>query len=479
MKKYGVLLPVFSLPGKGGIGRFGDAYPFIDFLAEAGQDFWQILPLLKADYSGSPYQSDSAFAIDPMYIDPYLLIADGYLMPEEVLDTSREKRAERKQTEMLKTAYSRFKTSPPEDYADFLSESGFWLDDYALFSVIAESEGTPDFTKWKDTLSRRESAALDRYRKEHADSMDFIKFVQYEADRQWQGVRAYAAKKGIKIIGDLPMYVSHASADVWANREIFMLDEDGRPTLVAGVPPDAFTEDGQLWGNPVYNIPEMRKSGYAWQMLRFKRTARLCDVVRLDHFRGYESFYAVKAGSPNARKGEWLEGLGAEFFDLIAAKFPSLEIIAEDLGIVTDAVRELIKHTGYPNMKVLQFGLDGDLENDHLPKNYSENCVAYTGTHDNDTCVGWYKSLSLKEKRAVKRLVKKRLTENISDAMIRALIESKAKYVIVPMQDWLREGHASRINLPGSVGSHNWTYRLSAIPDRKTASRMRKITHRE
>ena len=482
MKKCGVLMPIFSLPGKCDMGTFGEgAYAFVDFLAEAGQDFWQILPLLKADYSGSPYQSDSAFAIDPLYIDPYMLAKEYSLELSDIPTYTGSPRVVRRDGEwerILRKAYASSKQNPEDGFSEFAKKSSYWLDDYALFCALGESEGTYDFTLWKDEYAYRNGKALEKYEADNAEKIEFIKFVQYIANGQWTRLKSYAAQKSIRIIGDLPMYVSHASADVWAHRDMFMLDESGRPTLVAGVPPDAFTEDGQLWGNPVYDWQALEKAGYSWWLDRFRRTAELCDVVRLDHFRGFESFYAVKAGATNARKGEWLEGGGEKFFDRVNERFPSLEMIAEDLGVVTDKVRALIAHVGYPNMKVLQFGLDGNKENEHLFVNYSENCIAYTGTHDNDTMLGWYDSLSHKGRRMARRLLRKGLFENVPSVAISRLLESRAKYVVIPMQDWLSLGGEARINLPGSVGAFNWSYRLMSVPDVKLARRMRLMSEK-
>ena len=482
MQKHGVLLPVFSLPGRRSVGTLGKgAYEFIDFLKEAGQDFWQILPLCPADPEGSPYRSDSAFACDPAFIDPYILAEEGLLKESEIPPCGRFKRVrrnEKEQNALLKRAFERFEQAPAFDFEEFVRTESYWLDDYALFVSLKQSEGSEDFTAWKKEYAFRDGKALSIYAEEHKRDIDFVKFVQYEFGKQWAALRAYAAKKGIKIIGDMPMYVAPSSADVWGVPEIFSLDESLAPKLVAGVPPDAFTADGQLWGNPVYDWEKLKASGYKWWLDRFRRASELCDVVRLDHFRGFESFYAVKAGAPNARVGEWIKGGGAEFFDVVNRRFPELEIIAEDLGVITDDVRELIARTGYPNMKVLQFGLDGDEKNEHNPVNYGENCVAYTGTHDNDTCKGWYASLFSWQKRAARKGTGKRLFESISAAMIRTLYESRAKCVIVPIQDFLGEGHAARVNTPGTVGAYNWSYRLGAAPSGNIAKKMRSMAEK-
>ncbi len=476
MQKCGVLLPVFSLPGKRSVGTLGDgAYEFIDFLAEAGQSYWQILPLCPADSEGSPYRSDSAFACDSAFIDPYILACDGLLKESEIPPCEPSKRVSRRDDEqngLLKKAFARFEKSPPKDYEDYKRAESYWLENYALFCALKESEGTADFTAWKNEYKFRDEKALKEYAKERCREIEFVRFVQYEFDRQWRALKEYAECRGIKIMGDMPMYVAPSSADVWGAPEIFSLDENLAPKLVAGVPPDAFTADGQLWGNPVYDWERLEESGYAWWLDRFRRASELYDVVRLDHFRGFESFYAVKAGAENARIGEWIKGGGEKFFDAVKKAYPKLEIIAEDLGVITDDVRALIAHTHFSNMKVLQFGLDGDERNEHNPARYGINSVAYTVTHDKDTCKGWYASLFSWQKREARKGTKKKLFESIADAMIRTLYESKAKWVIIPMQDFLGEGHESRINTPGTVGAHNWTYRLSSVPSLKIAKKM-------
>lgn len=315
-------------------------------------------------------------------------------------------------------------------------------------------------------------------KEKNADELGFYKFLQYEFSLQYESLKTYANGKGIKIIGDMPIYVAHDSADVWANPEAFMLDENGREKLLAGCPPDAFSEDGQLWGNPVYDWAALKKTGYAWWLKRFRRAAALYDCLRLDHFRGFESFYAVKSGSVNARKGEWLKGPGTELFDKVSGLFPGLEMIAEDLGFITDKAREFVKKTGYPNMKVLQFGFGGGGDNEHLPRNYGENCVAYTGTHDNDTLKGWYDALSLREKIKVRRLIKARMFESIGAAAVRALYKSKASTVILPLADVLGCNAEYRINAPGTVDGKNWSVRFASLPSDKDAERLRLLVRR-
>ncbi len=478
MEKCGILLPLFSVPGKGGIGTVGEnAKRFIDFLAESGQDFWQILPLQTADYGGSPYASESAFACDVCYIDFDLLVKDGLLFSAETAafyekhsNNERAVRDESGRKELLKKAFCRFEKD--EQYRDFVKSQSYWLRDYALFVALKESHGGKSWADFETKYRLRDEKALNEFEKKNAESIEFVYFTQYLFFRQWRELIDYAHARGIKIIGDIPIYVSYDSADVWSHSELFMLDENKKPTVVAGCPPDDFNEDGQLWGNPVYDFDALKERGYDWWLDRFKRASKLYDIIRLDHFRGFESFYAVPADRSDARQGQWLKGCGREMFDVVERRFPDLEFIAEDLGFVTDGVRKLIKDTGFKNMKVLQFGLCDNSDSEHLPANFDTECVAYTGTHDNDTSRGWYESLTAKQRRLCRSRLKKKPLEKISHAMVRAVLNSRAKYVVIPLCDYLDENSSARINTPGVVSGRNWSYRLKAIPSGKIAEKM-------
>ena len=480
MEKCGVLLPVFSLCGEYGIGSFGrEAREFIDFLAAGEQDFWQVLPLTRADKSGSPYSSESAFAGDTDYIDLPSLVENGLLNEAETTalksSDARVARQREKRKQLLETAFSRF--AADSNYESFVEKQGYWLNDYALYMALKEVIGF-DWIDWDDRYRLRDKTALEQFERENKKKVDFYRFVQYLFDSQWQALRLYAASKKIEIIGDMPIYVCYESADVWSHPELFVIGEDMSPSLVAGCPPDGFTPDGQLWGNPVYDWQKNEESGFKWWLDRFGRNADLYDIVRLDHFRGFESFFAVKSGEKTARRGEWMSGPGMRLFERVRQKFPRMEIVAEDLGFITDEVRELIKKTGYPNMKVLQFGLDGGKKNEHYPKNYSFQCVAYTGTHDNNTTAGMYGELSLLKKAKVRRLVKAGFSEKFSRAAIRMLFDSKAKYVIVPYTDWIDCGKEGRINTPGSVSAANWSWRMRESPSLSIAEQMAQIKNR-
>ncbi len=478
MDKCGILLPLFSLAGRGGIGTAGDgAKRFLEFLSAAGQDFWQILPLQTADYGGSPYASESAFACDICYIDFDLLVRDGLLDRADVeafyaeCKSDRVERFKDERTALLKKAFCKFEKG--KEFENFVEERRNWLRDYALFVALKELHGGKCWVDFDEKYRLRDEKALKEFAEKNAEKLEFVYFGQYLFFRQWRELLDYAHSLNVKIIGDIPIYVSYDSADVWSHGELFMLGKDSRPTLEAGCPPDDFNEDGQLWGNPVYEWTALKNSGYRWWSERFNRAAELYDVVRLDHFRGFESFYAVEAGRADAKEGKWLKGCGRELFDIAKKEFPESEFIAEDLGFVTDGVRRLIEDTGFKNMKVLQFGLCDDADSEHLPKNFGSNCVAYTGTHDNDTARGWYESLSFEKKRLCRKRLKKRPFEKISRAMIRVLYASRAKYVVIPLYDFLNETSAARINTPGLVGKENWSYRLKELPGRELASKIR------
>lgn len=477
----GILLPISSLPSKYGIGTFGkEAYKFIDFLNASGQKYWQILPVGPVSYGDSPYQSFSSFAGNPYYIDLQMLIDDGLISIKEVesLDFGDNEnyidyeKLFNNRFELLYKIFKRNKNSFNEHVEKFKSEN-IWVEDYALFMALKYKNNQEMFLNWHEDLIQRNIVAIDNAKKQLSEEIDFWIFLQHLFYKQYFMLKEYANKKGVSIIGDMPIYVALDSADVWANSEMFMLDENKIPQMVAGVPPDDYSEEGQLWGNPLYDWEYMKKDHYKWWCERIKWSFKLYDAVRIDHFRGFDEFYAIPHDSLTAGNGTWLPAKGKELFDLIKLKFGNLNIIAEDLGFITQSVKELINYTGFLKMKVLQFAFDGDEKNPYLPQNYAENSVAYTGTHDNDTLLGWFNNLSDYDKQYVVRsldlendlanenLLNENSSENndISYFIIKKLLSSKSVICIIPIQDYLCLGSYARINVPSTMGS-NWRWRL-------------------
>lgn len=499
-RKCGVLLPVASLPSRYGIGCFSqDAYEFVNFLADAGQTYWQILPLGQTGYGDSPYQSFSTFAGNPYFIDPEELIERGYITREDAdrCDFGADPRTinyEKIYNHRYTLLWKAFENSPfalsvkspwrdsrydadRADFDAFVRESSDWLEDYALYSALKRFFGGESFIKWDEAIRLRTPQALAQYREKLADSIRFYEFQQYFFDRQWHRLKQYANEKGIRIVGDIPIYVAFDSADTWSHPELFYLDEKGYPVDVAGVPPDAFSSTGQLWGNPLYRWDYHKKTGYDWWMRRMKQCFSLYDVVRIDHFRGFDEYYAVPFGEKTAMNGEWRPGPGLDLFKTMKEKLGKKSIIAEDLGLLTDSVIRMVKQTGYPGMKILEFAFDGKSSNAYLPHNYGTNCIAYTGTHDNQTLKGWYDSLDRKTKKQVRTYVgissRARFPER---QIIRTLFMSVAGTVIVPIQDYLELGDEARINTPSTLGG-NWQWRL--LPGELTADlagRMRSLS---
>ncbi|MDE5990136.1 MAG: 4-alpha-glucanotransferase [Clostridia bacterium] len=463
-KKAGILLPIFSLPSKYSIGSLGKtAYKFIDFLKDCGQSFWQVLPLNPTIYGDSPYQSPSAFAGNHYFIDVDILVKDGLLDKEFAEGFVRE--SERidygylfeSRLFLLKKAFEKFNINAKE-YIEFKKENKFWLDDYALFMSIKEYNNNSEWSEWTDEEKFRKN--LPALRRKYAGSMEFWYFAQYEFFRQYAKLKKYANSKGIEIIGDMPIYVAYDSADVWANPQNYLLDKDLSPTLVAGVPPDLFSEDGQLWGNPIYDWKRMKRDKFSWWIDRLKVAYKLYDVIRIDHFRGFAGYYVVEKGEKTAKKGEWLKGIGSAFFEELNRQLPGAKIIAEDLGVITPDVRRLLHKTGYPGMKVLQFAF-GDENSDYLPKNIkSSNCIVYTGTHDNMTTPQWLDEISDREKDLFIKVCKPKKGEDLCDCLIRTAMLTKAKRAIIPMADYLGLGKEGRINAPSTTGD-NWTWRLN------------------
>lgn len=605
MRASGLLLPIFSLPGKYGIGCFSDeAYRFVDFVKEAGQKYWQILPVGPTGYGDSPYQSLSAFAGNPYFISPDTLVREELLTEEEAAeavyhkgtlrasnssDISDGETAEtaenvhpagtgRKEAgasdddsvdyawlyhtrePLLRKAYERWKQgkgpdTPPggdnrisEDrisesrisFKAFCRENAAWLPDYALFMALKKEHGGAGFMQWEQALRMREPAALEAARHRLADEIGFQTFLQYRFEVEWTALKAYANRQGISIIGDIPIYVPADSAEVWAYPELFQLREDGTCKAVAGVPPDGFSAIGQLWGNPLYDWDHHRQTGFAWWISRMRRCSSLFDIVRIDHFRGFDQYYAIPADSADARTGRWENGPGLDLFRAIEKEIPGLTIIAEDLGYITESVRRLVRDTGYPNMKVLEFAFDSrdsSGRESYLPYNYDKNCVVYTGTHDNETLVGWLDHILPQERDEVRAFTgldgayedsrtrdasedpvqardasedpvqaraasedpvtardtledpaqaraasedpaQARAAETIrlARAMVRAAMASVGNLCVIPMQDWLLLGDEARINTPSTTGG-NWVWRMrqgAASP--ALAAQIRKMT---
>jgi len=480
MRKCGVLMHISSLPSPYGIGNFGAcAYRFIDFLKDAGQSYWQILPLSPTGYGDSPYQAFSTFAGNHYLIDPDQLIGEGLLKQEEVdsfewgNDRNRVDfgKLYKNRCNMLRLAYERF--VPNEDYERFVEKNASWLYDYALFTVLKGLNGGNPWQQWPEALQKRDPIALEAQYKEHEDDIRFQCFLQYIFFRQWGALHAYAAEKGIRIIGDVPIYVPLDSADCWANPDNFLLDENGRPTAVAGCPPDTFSADGQLWGNPLYNWPKMKENGYSWWIRRLAAASDMYDDVRIDHFRGLESYWSVPAGDKTAAGGAWIKGPGIDFINAIRSALPASSFIAEDLGYMTSEVRQLQEDSGFPCMKVIQFGFDSGEPGEYLPHAYPENSVCYSGTHDNVTLAQWLEEASPAMIAHACAYLGLHSDEGYVHGMIRGCMASYSKLCVIQIQDYLELGASARMNFPGTLSTANWTWRAdSGFMTEELAQRM-------
>lgn len=473
----GILLHPTSLPGPYGIGDIGtQAYRFVDWLASTGCKLWQILPLGPTGYGDSPYQCFSAFAGNPYLISPDDLFADG-LLTQADLDGMKDLPASKvdfglfipKKLDLLLKAFQRFQANPEplrDDFNYFCAENASWLDDFALFMALKEANGGGAWNGWSADLRSRKKSALNKAKKELAVEIERYSFYQFLFFRQWTRLRKYANEKGIQIMGDIPIFVAYDSADVWANPDLFFLDEAGNPTVVAGVPPDLFSSTGQLWGNPLYNWKVHKKDGYAWWLSRVRSLLHSVDILRFDHFRGFAGYYEIPATDKTAEHGRWVPGPGKDLFravdeDLgngVIVPGTGLPIVAEDLGLITPDVIELLQAFDLPGMKVLQFGFTGP-DNPFLPHNYVPNCVAYTGTHDNDTAIGWFHSAPEHEKDFARRYLSVDGHDFAWD-LIRAVWKSVALFSIAPMQDVLALGGEARMNFPSRLGG-NWEWRMS------------------
>ena len=468
MRASGVLMPVSSLPSKYGIGCFSkEAFEFVDVLVKAGQSKWQVLPLGPTGYGDSPYQPFSTFAGNPYFIDLESLIDDKLLTKEEC-ESFHWGGSERyvdygsmynSRYPVLRKAFERF--VPDESYEEFCSREEHWLEDYCLFMAIKNNQNGALWTTWDEKLRTRDEAALEQKKVELKKEIDFYYFLQYEFDKQWRKVKKYANKKGIKIIGDLPIYVALDSADAWSNPKLFQMDEECLPSAVAGCPPDAFSATGQLWGNPLYDWDYHKETGYQWWIRRMRRSYELYDTVRIDHFRGFAEYYAIPAGDDHAMNGKWEPGPGIELFRAMEKALERVDVIAEDLGTLDEKVFDLLDETGYPGMKVLQFAFDSGAQNFYLPHNYKKNCVVYTGTHDNDTTRSWYCSLPDWVRDYTKAYLNNfdRPWDEIPWDFIRAAEGSVADLAIIPIGDLLCCGKEGRINHPSTLGE-NWKWRM-------------------
>ncbi|MGN2369634.1 4-alpha-glucanotransferase [Clostridium cagae] len=464
----GIIMHIASLPGEFGIGTFGkEAYEFADFLKESHQKYWQILPIGPTSYGDSPYQSFSAFAGNPYFIDFNLLKKDGLLESKDYSNLNFGKDKEDidyglifvEKMKVLRKAYERFKLNLPTDLKEF-EEENQWLDDYSLYMALKSKFELKSWQKWDIDIKLRKKEVLNKYREELKDEINLWKFIQYKFFEQWTNLKKYVNDLDIEIIGDIPIYVAEDSADIWANPKAFLLDEETLvPLKVSGCPPDNFAVTGQLWGNPIYNWDYIDKTNYKWWIDRMKQSSKLYDVIRIDHFRGFESYWSIPYGDPTAENGEWVKGPGMKLFNAIKKELGDIKIIAEDLGFLTDEVVKFREESGFPGMRVLQFAFVGDAANRDLPHNYEENCIAYTGTHDNNTFRGWLEKTGTEEEiEASIKYLGLNKEEGYSWGFIRGVWSSKAYLSIALIQDFLNLGNESRINVPSTLGQ-NWRWR--------------------
>jgi len=486
----GVLVHPTSFPGRYGIGDLGDAaYQFVDFLVKSKQSLWQVLPLGPTGYGDSPYQCFSAFAGNPLLISPDRLAREGYLPADALYDVPDF--PTRKvdfgpvityKNDLLKRAHVHFRASGTagqrEALDQFCAEQAGWLDDFALFMALKSHYMHRDggvWNTWPREIAFREPAAMEQWSEKLADQVDLFKFQQFLFFRQWLELKNYANQRGIRIVGDVPIFVAFDSADVWANPDLFYLKKDGSPSVIAGVPPDYFSETGQRWGNPLYRWRRMKQDDYAWWAVRLEMTFTQVDIVRIDHFRGLEAYWEIPAEEPTAVIGRWVKGPGAAFFRAMQKALGELPIIAEDLGVITPPVEKLRDQFGFPGMKILQFAFGGERNSDFLPHNFTPNCVVYTGTHDNETTIGWYHNASESERDHVRRYLA-RDGRDIAWDMIRLAYASVADTAIATMQDLMDLGNEARMNFPSKPsGNWHWRYTLEMLTD-EIAHRLCELT---
>ena len=475
-REAGILLSVTSLPSKYGIGCFDKAaYDFVDWLEKTGQSYWQILPLGATSHEGaydSPYQAYSAFAGNPYFISLDALVEEGVLTEQECAEADFGSDPRMVDYELLHTnrmpllrlAYERSNISRVEAYQHFVKENSWWLEDYALFMAVRSFFGNQIWTQWPEDIRMHYGYALDYYREKLYFDVEFHKYLQFKFYEQWSKLKKYANDKHIRIVGDIPIYVSPDGSDVWAHPEMFQLDENNMPTRIAGCPPDSFSADGQVWGNPLYRWDYHREQGYHWWVTRMWYSYKLYDMVRIDHFRGFDEDFSIPADTGLAKEGRWEKGPGMELFNTLKAQLGERSVIAEDLGLMTPGVRKLVKESGYPNMKVLEFAFDEEDVggvNEYLPHNYNPNCVVYTGTHDNETAAGWFAGRSKAEKEMIRDYLCDHKSHNylMYKHLIALALRSCAKICIIPLQDWLGLDNSARMNTPGTVDV-NWRWRL-------------------
>lgn len=472
-RQAGILLPVSSLPSPYGIGTLGQAArEWVDFLAAARQSCWQVLPMGPTSFGNSPYQSYSAFAGDALYIDLDLLCEDGLLGGKRLKKINWNGEAQKGaparvdydavragRGPLLRKAYENFKK--PKALSRFRKENAAWVEDYALFMALKEEHGGAPWYQWEEPLRLREPGAMKAARKALEKELGFHVFTQYIFFKQWEKLKKYAGKRGVKIIGDAPIYVSGDSADVWAHPELFQLDENNLPTAVAGCPPDAFSEDGQLWGNPLYRWDVMGEAGFGWWISRLRANLEMFDILRIDHFRGFESYWSIPYGDETAKNGKWCKGPGMKFIKAVNQALPGAAIIAEDLGMLTPGVHKLLAQSGYPGMKVLQFAFSAGEESSYLPHNLPKNAVVYTGTHDNDTTLNWLDTAAPADlEKAQDYLGFAAAGEQGVWSFIRGAMTSVCDLCVIPMQDYLCLGPEARVNTPSTVGPENWSWRM-------------------
>lgn len=464
----GILMHVSSLENPYGIGTFGkSAYEFVEFLKAAGQSYWQLLPLGPTGYGESPYQSPSTFAGNFLFIDLEILVGEKWLVAEDLEGLSQDKdktsvdykTVSQEKMVLLRKAFANNFKGHRRAIEAFFNQEKDWLEDYVLFMALKEAHGHQSWQTWPKALRQRDPATLKKARASYKEDIDFWTFVQYIFYKQWHELKVFANKNGVEIIGDIPIYVAEDSSDVWSHPELFLLDENNAPICVSGCPPDAFSEDGQLWGNPIYDWPLLEAQGYTWWIKRIKASYALFDVIRIDHFRGFESYWSIPGGAKNAVKGQWVEGPGMKLFDAIKAALGPLKIIAEDLGFLTQAVKDFKDASGYPGMKVLEFAFDSKEESDYLPHNYQENCFVYTGTHDNDTVMGWFEETCKEDVDKAIAYLNLNEEEGYAWGFIRGAWSSVGRVAIAQMQDFLELGSQARMNIPSTIGD-NWKWRI-------------------
>lgn len=470
MRKSGILMHISSLPSKYGIGKMGkSAYDFVDFLVSAGVKCWQILPLSPTSYGDSPYQSFSVYAGNPYFIDFETLKREGLIKKSNYEDKKWQDNDHQVNYsiiynncfKVLRQAYKTYKRDISKRYKTFVEKNSSWLDDYALFMALKFKNNGKPWYEWDKKLAMRDSNALKKASEELEKETEFFKFIQYKFFRQWSNLKKYANDKGVEIIGDMPIYVSYDSVEAWVSPELFQFDKHKKPKDVAGCPPDDFAVTGQLWGNPLYDWEYHKKTGYKWWIDRLQFSASIYDIVRIDHFRGFESYYAVPYGDETAENGEWRKGPGAELFKAAEKALGKLNIIAEDLGFITEDVYKMLADVGYPGMKILQFAFGEDSANEHLPHNFtSSNCIAYTGTHDNETLKGWVSSQSSDTLKYCMAYLGVKKKKDIPKNIIKQTWASVAQTAIAQMQDFLNSDASARMNTPSTLGN-NWQFRTS------------------